>query len=304
MFEILFNGVLPIFTVGLLGYGFGRAGTFDIAMAGAINRFVLYVALPCLGFRLLARAPVEEFDYLLLAGFLATEIIVYAVGFAVSRYVFKADVKEAILLGLACAITNHILFVLPIAITLLGETATAPIVAIITMDIVILFIGTLIMMEFMEPDGGSLKQVANKLAKNPPVISVAGGLLFNLSGLAIPTGFDVFLGFAGNAAAPCALFSLGVVLSQPQTAGRAMLPVSLTAVKLLLHPALVWGILSLLAVTATSATIPVMMVAAAPCGTMAIVLALNYQARLDTIARVILYSSIGSLATVTIAASL
>lgn len=83
-----------------------------------------------------------------------------------------------------------------------------------------------------------------------------------------------------------------------------MLPVSLTAVKLLLHPALVWGMLSLLAVTATVMTIPVMMVAAAPCGTMAIVLALNYQARLDTIARLILYSSIGSLVTITLAASL
>lgn len=175
VFEILLNGVLPIFAVGMLGYGFGRAGTFDIAMAGAINRFVLYVALPCLGFRLLARAPIAEFDFLLLTGFLTTEIIVYAAGFAISRYVFKADVKEAVLLDLACAITNHILFVLPIAITLLGEAATAPIVAIITMDIVILFIGTLIIMEFMEPDGGSFKQVASKLVKNPPVISVAGG---------------------------------------------------------------------------------------------------------------------------------
>jgi predicted permease len=46
------------------------------------------------------------------------------------------------------------------------------------------------------------------------------------------------------------------------------------------------------------------MVAAAPCGVMAFMLAMNYGVRVDSISRAILYSSIGSLVTVTIAAGL
>jgi len=47
-----------------------------------------------------------------------------------------------------------------------------------------------------------------------------------------------------------------------------------------------------------------MMVAAAPCGAMYFMLALNYGVRVDTIARAVLYSSIGSLVTITVSASL
>ena len=49
---------------------------------------------------------------------------------------------------------------------------------------------------------------------------------------------------------------------------------------------------------------PAIMVAAAPCGVMAFMLALNYGVRVDAIARAIFYTSIGSLATVTLAAGL
>jgi len=46
------------------------------------------------------------------------------------------------------------------------------------------------------------------------------------------------------------------------------------------------------------------MVAAAPCGVMAFMLALNYGVRVDAIAKAILYTAIGSLLTVTLAAGL
>ena len=59
----------------------------------------------------------------MLGGYFVTEVLMYAAGFLIARLVFKTDVMEAALLGLAIALTNHILFVLPIAITLFGEAA-------------------------------------------------------------------------------------------------------------------------------------------------------------------------------------
>ena len=49
---------------------------------------------------------------------------------------------------------------------------------------------------------------------------------------------------------------------------------------------------------------PGVMIAAAPCGVMAFMLAMNYGVPVDTIARAILFSSVGSIVTVTLAASL
>ena len=212
--------------------------------------------------------------------------------------------KEAILLGLACALTNHIMFVLPIAVTLFGEAAAAPIVAIITMDVIILFTATLIIMEVMSSEQGSIKEVLGKIVRNPPVMAMVSGLAVALGNIEIPGSLDVFLDFSGAAAAPCALFSMGIILSRRQEPGRALLPVAITAIKLLLHPAFAWLFLVTVFDVPLTIAAPAMMVAAAPCGAMSFVLALNYKVRVDAISRAILYSSLGSLATITLAAAL
>ncbi len=304
MVDIFLGGVLPIFAIGAVGYVLGRFGTFDAAMAAAINRFVFFVGIPCLGFRLIVHAPIEEFSLALLAGFLISELVMYGCGFAVGRILFHADVRESVLLGLACALTNHILFVLPIAVTLFGEEMAAPIVAIITMDSIVLFGVTLIIMDIMSSKEGSVVQVLGKIARNPPVIAMVSGLAVGIGNMEVPKSFDVFLEFSGAAAAPCALFSLGIILSQRQEPGRALLPVAITAVKLLIHPVLAWLLLITFFDLPSTISTPAMMVAAAPCGAMAFVLALNYQVRVDAISRAILYSSIGSLVTITLAAAL
>ena len=77
MVDIFFDGVLPIFALGAIGYFLGRVGVFDAAMAAAINRFVFYVGVPALGFRLIIHAPLEDFSLALLSGFLISELAIY-----------------------------------------------------------------------------------------------------------------------------------------------------------------------------------------------------------------------------------
>ena len=177
MLDQLLNGVLPVFGIGALGYVFGLRGTFDFNMAMALNKFVMFVAMPALGFQLLANAPLAEFDFAMLGGYFVTEMVMYAVGFLIARLVFKTDVMEAALLGLAIALTNHILFVLPIAVTLFGETAATPIVAIISMDGILIFSCSLILMDVLSTKGASLGHTLGKIARNPPLVAgcEAGG---------------------------------------------------------------------------------------------------------------------------------
>ena len=83
-----------------------------------------------------------------------------------------------------------------------------------------------------------------------------------------------------------------------------MLPLALSVIKLVFHPLLVFFILGGLLQLSPELRNPGVVVAAAPCGVMAFMLAMNYGVRVDNISRAILYSSIGSLLTVSIAAGL
>ena len=304
MLDQFLNGVLPVFGIGVLGYVLGLRGTFDFNIAMALSKFVMFVAMPALGFQLLVNAPLDEFNLAMLGGYFVTELLMYAAGFLIARRVFKTDVMEAALLGLAIALTNHILFVLPIAITLFGEEAVTPIVAIISMDGILIFSGSLILMDVLATRDTSLRHTISKIVRNPPLIAMAVGLAAGSLGLVVPIGLDVFIDFLGGTASPVLLFALGIILSQRGSGARPMLPVTIAAMKLVAHPLLAAIIFTGVLQLTPEVRNPAMMVAAAPCGVMAFMLALNYGVRVDAIARAVLYSSIGSLVTVTLAAGL
>ncbi|HCV87723.1 MAG TPA: Auxin Efflux carrier, partial [Alphaproteobacteria bacterium] len=101
MLHHLLNGVLPVFGIGALGFILGWRGVFDFKMAMVLNKFVMFIAMPALAFQLLANAPLEEFNVVLLGGYLFTEVIMYSLGFLTARFLFKTDLMEAALLGLA-----------------------------------------------------------------------------------------------------------------------------------------------------------------------------------------------------------
>ena len=166
------------------------------------------------------------------------------------------------------------------------------------------FSGSLILMDVLASKGASLGHMMGKIVRNPPLIDMAFGLAMGFSGLSAPMGFEIFVDFLSSTASPVLLFSLGIILSRKTDASRPMLPVAITGVKLIVHPLLAWAIFAGLLQLVPEVRNPGMMVAAAPCGVMAFMLALNYGARVDAIARAILYSSIGSLITVTLAAAL
>jgi malonate transporter and related proteins len=301
-----FNGVLPVFGVLAVGFVAGRLKLFDAAAAAAINRYVLLIAVPLLVFRLLARAPYQEFEWKLLLAFLLSELMAYSAGFLIARKVFARDVPEAVLLGLASCFANHLLFVLAIATILFGERASVPIVAIASVDAVTIYGGTLMIMEAVARKNTSSRlDLLMRFAKNPAIAAIPVGLAFGLLDLGLPKGVDAFAAFVSQTASPCALFALGIVLSRQPASGRGEigLPISISAIKLLLHPVAAWFAITGLAISAEWAR-PAMMVAASPSAAMAFVFALQYGVRVETIARTVFLTSVGSLLTVTLAASI
>ena len=300
----LFNGVLPIFAISVIGYVCGRLKVFDFGSAMILNKFVMFIGMPILGFKLLSDASLFDVPIKLLIGYLLSEICVYLIAFIIERRVFAVGVREAFLLGLATALTNHVLFILPIAEILIGPSATLPIVALISMDGMLIFSGTIVVMDIMSSKEQGWRSTVIKIASNPPILGMLAGFLYGLSGLEISPNVQIFLSNISSTASPVLLFALGVILSIKRDDIIASLSGLIVSVKLIIHPVIVYFLLTFVFNVPVDFAYPAVMVAAAPCGVMSFMLAMNYGVKVDNIARVIFISSLLSLLTISYVSNL
>ena len=305
MLNNLGTAVFPIFAIGAFGFLLGKMRTFDFAAAFSINKFVMFVCMPALCIEFLASAHVESFDFLLLFGYFLSEVILFSLGVFISKYIFRVLNSEALLIGLALALTNHVLFVLPIADELFEEAKTLTIISIITMDGLVIFSLTLIAMDILSNSDRPFSITIKAIFTNPPLIGIVIGLVVSFNNLELPRGIMFFLEKLGGTATPALLFSLGIVLSYQKKIAPTKLIISMSTLKLIIHPILAWLIITLLfGGRYPESHSTALMVAAAPSGVMAYMLAMNYNVSVNRISPIILYTSIGSLITVSIAATM
>jgi len=301
MIDVFLNAVLPVFAVVAVGFAFARGGLFDFPAALAINRFVFYAALPLLLFRLIATSPFEQFAWSLVFAFLLAELIGYAAGYVVARYLFGRSWSESLLLGMSVAFANQVFFVLPIARQLYGDAGAIPVVAVSTFDVVVLLAGTIVILDAgrEKTRAISLSRLVRLFAKNPPIIGISAGVIASLTDLPVVGGLDFFARFVGETAAPCSLFALGLILAVHRDEGGVALPATMSGLTLFGMPIVAWVLMSVVFRGNPQWSNPAMLVAAGPAGAMPFVLALQYGIPVAAIARTILISTIGSLVTVT-----
>ncbi len=306
MISVFLDAVLPVAALIGVGYAFARFGLFDTAMASAINRFVFMLAVPALLFRLISGVDFSQFEWRLLFGYLAVEVTVYAAGFAVARFAYGRPALESLMIGMAATFPNHVFFVLPIAIALYGETAAFPIVAMITVDAIIIHSGTLLILDAVSgrAGGASVPGVLRKMALNPQILGIGLGLLAAVTAVDLPAGLDLFTRFTGSAAAPAALFALGVILSAQPAPHRPSVAIVISAMKLGLQPLLAWIVIVEALAVAPAWSDPALLVTAGPAGAMPFVLALQYGVPVRVISRVIIWTTVAALGTVTFVGSL
>lgn len=300
--QTFLNPVLPVFAILGVGAVFAWRGVFDAAAASVLNRFVFYIGVPTLLFSMLSRVDVAHFDWRLLAAYFGSEMLVYAVGAGLARFVFHRGWRESLLLGMTASFVNHVFFVLPMARVLYGEAASAPIAGIITIDTALIFCAHVIGLELADHGLHSLRKVARQLLGHPLLLAIGSGLAVNLLGIPLHAGIMTFVTFTGAAAAPVALFALGVILWS--TGERRADPAAgaIATLKVAVHPLLAWALFGQLPALDAAWSGPALLVAAGPCGAMPFVLALQYRVPVATIARAIVYSTLASLLTLAVMA--
>lgn len=241
MYDVL-NLTIPFFGVIALG-AFSRAiGFFDADMGLKLARFAFYFILPPFLFLSIIAAPIEELFNL---GFiiryeLATILMLMLTGLA-SGYLFGFKSIQRGLYGLNAAYPNVGYIGVPLCLMAFGNEAILPLAMILSIDTIVLLVCTVLFMSSKE-DGAFLSSLAHtgrQLAKNPLILSAIFGIAWAYTGLPVPTMADKFMTMLAGAAAPSALFALGITL-YGSNLKQAYAELSLvTFLKLFIHPLLV-----------------------------------------------------------------
>ncbi|MEM5476948.1 hypothetical protein [Pacificibacter sp. AS14] len=158
--------------------------------------------------------------------------------FLLATKILKRSAAESILLAMSGVIANNAFYVLPIALQRYGPVSAQPFIAITALDALVGFSAVIIALGFVKQGKLSLSTLVSSITSSPVIIALALGLAFAATGWTMPASLETFISFNGAAAAPVALFALGVVLSQTSFSADPAV-IAFTGVKLLLFPAAV-----------------------------------------------------------------
>ncbi|MEX0852119.1 MAG: AEC family transporter [Bauldia sp.] len=241
--------VLPVFGLIFLGFGAARLRSIPDEGVTGLNLFVYYLALPALFFQTVSQTPIAEmagWSYVLTTTF--STYCAFAIAFSIGALINGGNVGEATVQGLVGSHANIGSMAPALAIGAFETVAATPMALIFSFDYAMLLTLTPLMMVLAGTVRTSPAAIAATIARqvllHPLIIATALGLAAAAGGLRLSDPFDALLTLLRNAAAPCALFALGVGLSR-RPVGRLTTEMPfLIAVKLVGQPLIVYLLLS------------------------------------------------------------
>src|ERR1700712_1293960 len=247
MIDIL-NLALPYFGLIFIGFACGKSRNLPETGLAWMNFFLLYVSLPALLFGIMAKTPFAELNNppFVIATTLATTTA-FVLAMFTGRLIGRLSFREATLAGLAGAYGNIGYMGPGLALALLGMKAAAPTALIFCCDSIFLF--SIVPLLIAVTDGErrpllhTLGLVIRQIVLNPLIMSACAGAFAAALHIEFPVAIMNTLAFLQNAAAPVALFALGVTVAL-RPFGRIPWEVpGVIAVKLLIHPLVVFGLM-------------------------------------------------------------
>lgn len=281
MFQV-FELVLPLFGLVLLGYLSGRIMKLPLEGLVWLNFFVVYIALPAMFFRLLSRTPVAEFANLpFIAATTLSTFLIFCLAFSIAILRNRGNIGESTIQGFAGAYGNIGYMGPPLALAAFGPAAGVPVALVFCFDNAMHFTLAPLLMAFHANDGtkaGALVlQILKRIFTHPFILATMAGIAGAAFAVQLPPSIDRLLENMSLAAAPCALFAMGVTAALRPLKRVPPELCYILPIKLMLQPALVLLMVSLIAPQTSSVWVEVaVLLGALPCATNVFVIAQQY----------------------------
>ncbi len=297
--------VTPLFALMLLGYLSGRLKKLPLEGLAWLNFFILYIALPALFFQLLSQTPVEQFaNYQFLIATTSVTFAVFILCFALTLLLRRGDIKVATIQGFTGAYGNIGYMGPPLALLAFGPTAAVPVALIFCVDNAMHF--TLAPSLMALGDDAKHKPlalvgaIARQILTHPFILATIAGITAAVYGFETPTALAALLNMLSGAAAPCALFAMGVTAAL-RPANRFAVDLGyLVPIKLLLHPVLMYLVVREIPNTPDVWLFTAVLLASLPTATNVFVIAQNYSTWEQRASSAIAVSTALSVITVTV----
>ncbi len=245
------NLILPFFGLILMGFIAGKVMPKDTGGIQWFNTFVIYFALPPLVFQTVASAPIEQltnWPFILATTFSSYSIFILV--FAVSIMILHKRIGEAAVHAAAASYGNIGYMGLPLTVAALGPAAAVPAALIFSFDSTLQYTLVPLLNSFGSDEktnvGKTLINIVKQVFLHPFIIATILGVFASAFSVNLPLPLETLLDFLSRAAAPSALFVLGVTVAYQPLAGIGREFPLIIIAKTILHPLLVMVILSLM----------------------------------------------------------
>ncbi|OYU46933.1 MAG: transporter [Rhizobiales bacterium PAR1] len=271
--------VAPVFSLVAIGYLAARLGLVSERAGNGLSEFVFVLAIPALLFRTVASTEFPHLNPLpYWASYFVGLLICWLVAAAIARRLGRPP-RETAIIGFAAAQSNTVMIGIPLILGVFGEAGTVPIILLLIIHSPLTMTATALLIARHETgSGGLLLRLIKAILSNPILVAIGMGLLWRMGGVPLPGTAKSVLKFLGDTASPCALVAMGMSMTRIALEGNKRLIGVISALKLVLHPALVYvmavPILHLPPLMAGSA----LLFAACPTGVNAYLLAERYRA--------------------------
>lgn len=302
MFEIV-GLITPYFGLIALGVLAGRLKRLPLDELGWLNTFIVYLALPALFFSLMSETPVEELARWDFIGInIGVTFAVLVLGFALAMLTTRGHVAEATVQALAGAYGNIGYMGPGLAILAFGREAAIPVALIFCFENILHFSLAPAMMavagQRREAPWRLALGVLRQIATHPFILATAAGVAAAWLELSPPVPVGRLIDALAVAAAPCALFAMGVTLAlRPLRRVPGALGY-LVPMKLVVHPALMFAALMAFGSFDPVWVLTAVLLASLPTATNVFVIAQQYGVWVERASATILMTTTLSVATV------
>lgn len=298
--------VLPFFGLILLGFATAKVNKQPLTSLGWMNTFIVYVALPALFFNLLSRTPVEQLTQwrFVVATTLST-YIAFSLMFGIGIWRTRGNVADSTIMGFAAAYGNIGYMAPGLALLAFGEAAVVPVALVFCFDNILHFIMAPLLMALSgnsdekTPPAQLVLQVLKRIFTHPFIVSTIVGILAAIFELQPPAAIQTMITYLANAAAPCALFAMGVTLALRPLKRIPAETGFIIFIKLLLHPAMTYVLLSAMGTFPEVWIYVAVLMSALPSATNVFVIAQQYGHWVERASAMILITTVLSVFTVT-----
>lgn len=296
--------VLPFFGLIFIGFAAARLTRQPLEALGWMNTFIIYVALPALFIQLVSKTPVEKLtEFSFIFGSVFTTYLMFALVFVASALMTGGEIAQSTIRGLASAYGNIGYMGPGIALLAFGEEAAVPVALIFSFENIMHFAIAPMMMALSggerRPPQQLALEVVRRIALHPFILATAVGVAMAFLDLRLPLAVDRLMETLARAAAPCALFAMGVTLALRPLKRIPDEMAALAAVKLILHPLAAWVVLSWIGDFDPVWVWSAVLLASLPTATNVFVIAQQYNIWVERASASVLISTVISVFTVT-----